>query len=72
MVVHFTDRSYGSSSSCRWDFGDDTTSTEEDRVHPYATKGTYYATLTTSNRWGSSTTTVLVLAGVPAYIPTLV
>lgn len=37
-----------------WDFGDGTTSTEENPVHDYAEDGVYAVTLTVSNAFGSS------------------
>jgi PKD repeat protein len=40
-----------------WDFGDGSTSTEQNPVHTYAEDGTYVVTLTVSNHLGSSTAT---------------
>ena len=40
-----------------WDFGDGTTSTEEDPVHIYASPGIYTVTLTATNSCTSETET---------------
>ncbi|ACL17649.1 PKD domain containing protein [Methanosphaerula palustris E1-9c] len=69
VTVTFLDRSIGQIDSRFWSFGDGTTSTEQSPVHTYSNAGTYNATLTTSNRWGSSSTTLQVNAGDPPYSP---
>lgn len=40
--VAFEDRSYGKVTSWRWDFGDGTTSAEQNPVHEYAEDGVHY------------------------------
>ena len=40
--VVFTDKSYGEVTSWRWDFGDGTSSTEQNPVHEYKEDGTHY------------------------------
>ena len=40
--VVFTDKSYGQVTSWRWDFGDGTSSTEQNPVHEYKEDGTHY------------------------------
>ena len=40
--VVFQDKSYGNITSWRWDFGDGTSSTEQNPVHEYAVDGTHY------------------------------
>lgn len=40
--VVFQDKSYGNITSWRWDFGDGTSSTEQNPVHEYALDGTHY------------------------------
>lgn len=40
-VVVFRDESYGNITSWKWDFGDGTTSTEQNPVHEYAVDGTH-------------------------------
>jgi PKD repeat protein len=54
--VQFTDQSEGVVSSWLWDFGDGTTSSEQNPSHAYAEQGVYSVTLTVSNEHGSSTT----------------
>lgn len=41
-VVAFRDKSYGNITSWKWDFGDGTTSTEQNPVHEYAHDNTRY------------------------------
>ena len=47
--------------SVEWDFGDSTTSVENDPMHSYAEDGAYTVTLTTTNECGSTTTTQIVV-----------
>lgn len=49
--IQFTDQST-SSTAWFWDFGDGTTSTEQNPVHVYALPGTYTVTLTVENVFG--------------------
>ncbi|MDX1994989.1 MAG: PKD domain-containing protein [bacterium] len=68
LTVQFTDTSTGEITGWLWDFGDGTTSTEQNPSHTYNAAGTYTATLTVSGPGGTSepsTTTITVLAGVP-------
>ncbi len=46
MSLQFTDYSFGDISSWAWDFGDGTTSDEQNPTHLYAEEGTYTVTLT--------------------------
>lgn len=56
QTASFTDLSSNSPTSWSWDFGDGTTSTEQNLVHTYPpVDGTYTVTLTASNEFGSST-----------------
>ncbi len=55
LAVGFTDRSTGVPVSWSWDFGDGTTSGEQNPVHVYAEAGTYTVTLTATNPAGSDT-----------------
>lgn len=56
--VTFTSTSTNYPTSYSWNFGDGTpVSTTQNPVHQYATAGTYTATLTVTNQWGSTTST---------------
>ncbi|MFC6238983.1 PKD domain-containing protein [Longivirga aurantiaca] len=62
----FTDRSAGSPTSWRWDFGDGTTSTQRNPTHTYARAGTVVVRLTVDNANGpASTVTRSIAVGVP-------
>jgi PKD repeat protein len=56
-TVSFTDESTGTPTSWLWDFGDGSTSTQQNPSHAYtsATARTYDVTLTVTNALGSST-----------------
>jgi PKD repeat protein len=56
-VVKFTDQSTGNIDSWLWDFGDGTTSTEQDPTHVYSVPGAYAVSLTVSGPGGSHTET---------------
>ena len=53
--ISFTDRSTGTVASWLWDFGDGSTSTEQNPIHFYRTGGNYTVSLTASNLAGSDT-----------------
>ena len=55
--VQFSDLSMNAPTSWQWDFGDGSTSTEENPVHVYSTPGIFDVSLTVSNHYGSSTET---------------
>jgi PKD repeat protein len=57
LTVQFTDLSTNNPTSWSWNFGDQTTSTEQHPAHTYTTRGTYTVTLTASNAYGSDTMT---------------
>jgi PKD repeat protein len=59
LTVQFNDLSSNNPTSWEWDFGDGSTSTEQNPVHVYTEEGTYTITLTVYNPYGSS---VLVIA----------
>jgi parallel beta-helix repeat protein len=61
LEVQFTDRSSGA-EEWTWDFGDGSTSAEQNPVHVYTSTGTYKVTLTISGEDGSATTTGTVMA----------
>lgn len=55
QIVTFTDTSTGSPTSWLWDFGDGTTSSEQNPTHIYIAAGTYTVILTATNGIGSTT-----------------
>ncbi len=57
LNISFTDNSIGSPTSWNWDFGDGTTSMDENPVHIYSQEGQYYVTLAVSNDAGSNEVT---------------
>ncbi len=64
LEIQFTDRSTGA-TTWNWNFGDGSTSTEQNPVHVYSTSGTYKVTLSISGTEGSDSTTgtVMVISG---------
>jgi PKD repeat protein len=57
LAVQFTDESIGDITSWSWDFGDGSTSTEQNPEHIYVSAGNYTVSLTVSNAYGSDTCT---------------
>ncbi len=57
LTVRFTNRSEGGPTAYLWDFGDGTSSTEENPSHDYAEPGSYDVTLTVSNPTGEDSLT---------------
>jgi PKD repeat protein len=55
MMVSFVDQSANSPTSWSWDFGDGSTSTDQNPSHLYGKAGTYTVTLTATNQFGSNT-----------------
>jgi PKD repeat protein len=55
MTVTFTDKSLHTPTAWKWDFGDGSTSAEQNPTHIYTTLGTYTVTLTASNKDGQDT-----------------
>ena len=55
--VQFTDESTDAPKSWSWDFGDGSTSSEQNPSHNYSTEGTYTVELTVSNVAGADTIT---------------
>jgi PKD repeat protein len=73
LTVHFTDLSTGNPTSWAWNFGDGTSSTEQNPTHVYQLEGTYDVSLTVTNSYGSDTetktgTTDTCISGVSGYI----
>ncbi|MCB0640791.1 MAG: PKD domain-containing protein, partial [Phaeodactylibacter sp.] len=60
LTVTFEDLTVGDVDTWSWDFGDGTTSTEQNPVHTYAAPGIYPVTLSTSSADCSSTFVMLV------------
>ncbi|GIK27489.1 MAG: hypothetical protein BroJett007_06270 [Chloroflexota bacterium] len=54
LDVQFTDLSTGQIDTWQWDFGDGTTSTDQNPAHAYAVDGTYTVRLTVANAGGSN------------------
>jgi PKD repeat protein len=69
----FDDNTSGNPVSWKWNFGDNTTSTEQNPGHTYADTGTYKVTLLVVNREGcdSAVTHKVQITGIPGqlYIP---
>jgi PKD repeat protein len=69
----FDDETSGNPVSWQWDFGDNTTSTQQNPGHTYADTGTYKVTLKVTNREGCDSTVShnVQITGVPGqlYIP---
>jgi len=57
LAVEFTDKSTGDITSCSWDFGDGSTSDEENPSHTYSTAGIYTVSLDVSGPGGTDTET---------------
>jgi Zn-dependent metalloprotease len=51
--VTFTDQSINGATTWLWDFGDGTTSTQQNPTHTYQSEGTFSVTLTATNGFGS-------------------
>lgn len=59
--IQFTNQSTGSGTlTYAWDFGDGTTSTEENPTHKYEKTGTFEVKLTVTNKYGSDTASTMV------------
>lgn len=69
LMVQFTDTSSNYPTSWLWDFGDNSTSTEQNPIHNYNMKGNYTVKLTVSNSAGSNSVTktdyIAVTTGTP-------
>ena len=57
LFVRFTDTSANTPTSWLWDFGDGSSSTEQNATHTYLAAGTYTVALTATNSAGSDTGT---------------
>lgn len=57
LTVNFADQSTGTISEYAWDFGDGSTSSEQNPTHDFVTSGTYAVTLTVTGPGGTDTET---------------
>jgi PKD repeat protein len=75
FLVKFTDISTNSPTSWVWEFGDGTSSYEQNPQHVYANEGSYDVRLTATNQYGSDSvfksgsTTPVVTTTVPTTVP---
>ena len=60
LTVQFTDTSTGSPTAWSWDFGDGTTSPDQNPIHTYTSAGAYTVTLTASNANGPDSKNVQI------------
>ncbi|AKB47715.1 cell surface protein [Methanosarcina sp. Kolksee] len=58
LKVQFSDKSTGSPTSWKWNFGDGKTSTSRNPAHTYAKAGKYTVSLTVKNAAGTNTKTI--------------
>jgi len=68
LSVAFTDQSENEPTSWEWNFGDGSTSTDQNPTHTYAAAGTYNVSLNVSNIGGSNNktvTTYITVANIP-------
>jgi len=69
LTVNFTDKSTGNPTSWSWDFGDGTSSSEQNPGHTYQNTGKYTVKLTATNQYGSNTKTAsdyIIVGNAPA------
>jgi PKD repeat protein len=74
LTVHLTDTSIGGATSWLWDFGDGSSSTQQNPTHVYIQPGSYTVKLTASNPLGGDTIEkeffiTVTQGGVKLYIP---
>lgn len=62
LTVEFTNESYGDISGILWDFGDGTTSVEENPVHVFNSPGSYQVTLTVDGPGGTDSVFTTITA----------
>ena len=62
LTVQFSDISTGASNSWNWDFGDGSTSNEQNPVHTFFTAGRYNVKLSVGNADGTSSKTHIITA----------
>ncbi|HYH10595.1 MAG TPA: PKD domain-containing protein [Thermoanaerobaculia bacterium] len=64
--ANFVDKSKGTPTSWLWNFGDGTTSTQQNPIHTYKAAGKYTVTLTATNENGSNSASNIVTIAAPA------
>jgi PKD repeat protein len=64
-IFNFSDASLGA-NNWLWDFGDSTTSTQQNPTHTYSSSGNYTVSLSINNRACTSTQTISVILDVPS------
>jgi PKD repeat protein len=69
LPVTFADASVGVVNSWYWDFGDGSTSIEQNPIHTYTTTGTFSVSLVAGNEYSHDTETKLDLVTVTAVSP---
>jgi PKD repeat protein len=72
LTVRFTDSSKNKPTGWHWDFGDGTSSTDQNPSHTYTQPGTYSVRLKVTNHFGSDalSQTGFISAGAPVPVPT--
>jgi len=65
LLVAFTDQSTGPVTKWSWQFGDKTTSNEQNPTHYYADPGTYTVTLSITGQSGSDSVTKTLVVATP-------
>ena len=60
LTLNFVDQSSGSPTSWFWDFGDKSTSTNQNPIHTYGIAKKWTVTLKIKNAMGSNTTTKII------------
>ncbi len=69
-IVAFMDTSTRTPTGWYWDFGDGATSSSRNSTHAYSSAGTYTASLTASNPYGSSSSSQAVTVSATGILPT--
>ena len=64
-VIKFIDNSLNAPTEWLWDFGDGTTSTEQNPVHEYTQTGNYTVSLKVSNEYGNDTKEYSIAVVIP-------